>query len=176
MKLTQRGRQHSDELLDDREREDELWRVNWRALGYPFCGIYAISPDNRWPTKVGISQNPVKRLINLQGACWKRLDIAAYRYCENFNTARLVEKKAHETLKSDGKLMSGEWFDVRPEQALEVIEFSAQVLGIELRNDIPDATIGRALGEHRARASNMAVQNMYQSFEDETGEFGSART
>jgi hypothetical protein len=150
MRLTNRPQQHQGigcgyqaEAL-----EHELWRVNWRHQGYPYCGIYAISPDNRWPTKIGISQNPTKRLVSLQGACWRRLDIVEYRYCADFNSARLVEKKAHEILKEEGKLLNGEWFDTKPDKALDVIEFAALGVGIELRKEIPDERVRLAILEY----------------------------
>lgn len=155
MKLTTRGAQSSSRgNIENMGHEAHLWRINWRKLGYKFCGIYAISPDNGWPTKIGISQNPVKRLINLQGACWKRLDIARYCYAEDFTAARAVEKKVHETLKSDGLLLHGEWFDIRPEKALEIIEFCALSLGVVVRKDVPDQTTWEAMNRFLAEKAD----------------------
>jgi hypothetical protein len=42
---------------------------------------------------------------------------------------------------AEKKLLLGEWFDVRPEQAVELIDWAGQVLGVEVRSDIPDAKI-----------------------------------
>jgi len=151
MRLTHRQHQTGQEPEltgpDWRKRElaRQLWRIDWKRQGYDFCGIYCVSPDNRWPTKVGVSQNPSKRLISLQTSCWKRLDIAEYRYSETALVAREVEKKAHSHLKEDGKLLEGEWFDIRPEKAIEIVEFAAVSLGVVLRSDIPDDKIREAL-------------------------------
>lgn len=146
MKLTKRMRQGSSREIHNYEKE--LWRINWKAVGYPFCGIYVISPDNRWPCKIGISANPVKRLISLQGACWRRLDIAEYCYANSPEEAYAIEQRVHKTLEGDGLLMLGEWFDIRPDKADETIRFTAGVLGIEVSKELPDdPRIKQALGE-----------------------------
>lgn len=166
MRLTNRQQQKRPNRFVERDQESleaQLWRVNWRQHGYPYCGLYCVSPDNRWPTKIGISQNPTKRIIALQNACWRRLDIAAYRYAVDFAAAREVEKRAHEILKEEGKLLSGEWFDIRPDKALDVIEYAAMGIGVELRKDIPDEKIRLAILEY-ARSFN---DNELMDFLDE---------
>ncbi len=151
MRLTSRTRQ------DASSSPNEIWRVNWRAEGYAFCGIYVISPDNRWPSKIGVSQNPVKRLIGLQTACWKKLDIAEYKYAVDFAAARLVEQMVHQILKDDGKLMYGEWFDLKPDKAMEVIDFAALQLNIELRSDVPDLKIQEKTKKYLLKDMRRAV-------------------
>lgn len=136
--------------------QDHLWRVDWKAYGYPYCGIYAVSPDNRWPTKIGISTIPSQRVAALQTACWRRLDIAAYVYCDSVKDARAVEQKTHKILSDDAKIMNGEWFDIKPDKAMEVVSFAAATLGIEIRNDVPDEKIAKLLytftnGRERAK-------------------------
>lgn len=138
MRLTRRPRQEGTSARHGFAPERELWRINWRAHGYPFCGVYAVSPDNRWPTKIGISQNPLNRLINLQCASWRRLDIAEYFFCADQQKARQIEAKCHAILTEDGKALHGEWFDIRPDKAAEIIAFAGAALGIEVRRDIPD--------------------------------------
>lgn len=149
MKLTRRTRQGSggkfEHYSDWADLYKGLWRVDWKDAGYPYCGIYVITADNGWPCKIGISQNPVKRLLSLQSANWRKIDIQEYRYCENAVQARAVEQKAHEMLHGDGKSLLGEWFDCRPDQAIEVIQFAADVLGVSLRTDIPDERIRETL-------------------------------
>lgn len=129
MRLTNRTRE------DVSSRCSELWRINWKREGYPYCGIYVISPDNRWPSKIGISQNPAKRVIELQVACWRKLDIAEYCFAADMAAARLVEQKSHEILIESDRLMQGEWFDMRPDKAMDVIKFAALKVGVELRTD-----------------------------------------
>jgi hypothetical protein len=123
---------------DDDGLLKELWRIDWKRAGYPFCGIYVVTPDNLWPSKVGISTNPTRRLISLQCACWKPLQISEYRYCDTQEAARAVEARVHGMLDESGLGLSGEWFDLRPDKALDAIEFAASVLGVEIRSDIPD--------------------------------------
>lgn len=142
MKLTGRLRQSEHEPRPYGSGPSEiakrhLWRINWKAEGLPYCGVYAISPDNRWPTKIGVSIAPAKRVVELQTASWKRLDVAEYAYCESFKEARAVEKKAHEMLAADGAALHGEWFDIKPDKAMEVVRFAANTLNIGLRTDIP---------------------------------------
>ena len=128
-----------------------------------------ISPDNRWPCKVGISQNPSKRVTSIQTSCWRRVDIAEYRYCANSNQARAVEKKVHDTLTADGILMHGEWFDIRPDKALDIIEFSAMTLGVELRHDIPDDQLREKL---RGFCYSLMERHMHQNHDDFDAQWG----
>lgn len=75
------------------------------------------------------------------------MDIAAYCYAVDFRAAREVEKRAHQILSEEDKLMHGEWFDVRPDKAMEVIEFAAMAVNVELRKDIPDEKVREAIWE-----------------------------
>lgn len=167
MRLTNRKRQAEDKRESLRGNvhalaERHLWRLNWKAEGLPYCGIYAVSPDNRWPTKIGISTAPAKRVIDLQTASWRRLDIAGYAYCESFRDARAVEAKTHELLKGDAKILHGEWFDIKPDKAMEIVAFAAGVLGIELRRDIPNARLEEVLWVFQ--------HNLQQSLTEDTPE------
>lgn len=164
MRLTEKTRQSAHRYVGDLEKE--LWRVNWRQHGLPYCGIYAVSPDNRWPTKIGISQNPVKRLISLQNSHWRKLDIWEYRYAENFVAARKIEAKAHEMLRSEGKCLQGEWFDIRPDKALEVIEFAAMTLGVEICSAIPNNDVALALSTFSSKANLKAHVAHMDELED----------
>lgn len=150
MKLTERTRQGHYEYFP--EIDEELWRVNWKQHGYGFCGVYVVAPDNSWPSKIGISQNPVKRLLSLQTSCWRKLDIHKYCYAENFAAARKVEQKAHQILVDDGKAMLGEWFDIRPDKAMEVVEFASQIEGVEIMKSPPDDKIREILRAHNFKA------------------------
>ena len=163
MRLTQRRRQglpiYIDTTLDSNQKL-ELWRVNWKQWGYSYCGLYAVCPDNAWPTKIGISQNPVKRLISIQTSVWKRVDIFDYRYFENSIQAREVEKKSHELMAADGLSMMGEWFDIRPDKAMEIVDFAASLLGYEAKTEVPnDERIKQAM-------TNMAWKNYGRQVDD----------
>lgn len=165
MKLTQRTRQNEGlSILGDLEKQ--LWRINWKQEGYPFCGIYAISPaDNGWPTKIGISQNPVKRLDGLQTACWKRLEIREYRYAANFKEAKEIEQKVHADLSADGKSLHGEWFDIKAEKAIELVDFVAELRGIWVSLEIPDEKIGNILRCAGVRMSNDWILSLHDEID-----------
>lgn len=89
------------------------------------------------------------------------MDIAEYRYAENAAKAREVEKSVHRMLTEDGKLLEGEWFDIKPEKAIETIEFAAGSLGIELRSDIPDEVVKKAIDELLSMRSKLVVYRIW---------------
>lgn len=120
---------------------EQIWRVDWQARGYPFCGVYVISPDSLTPCKVGVSKNAMKRIIDLQIAHWRPIQVSEYRWCKSVADAVKVEKQTHVILREAGRELMGEWFDVRPKAALEAMEWAALTLNIELRSDFPDDEI-----------------------------------
>ncbi|MCX7319240.1 MAG: GIY-YIG nuclease family protein [Hyphomicrobiales bacterium] len=122
-----------------------LWRIDWARLGYPYVGVYCICPDNKWPTKVGVSQNVPKRLGQIQVGVWRQVDVYGYFYCANAQEAFAIEAKTHELMRDAALQMQGEWFDIRPEKAIEFIQFAAEILGIELRKDIPNEEVKSAI-------------------------------
>jgi hypothetical protein len=117
---------------------ENLWRVNWKANGFPYCGVYVITTDSLYPCKIGLSQNPVKRLASLQTAHWRPIQISGYRWCESQADALKVEQEAHRILEANGKELLGEWFDIRVEAAVEAMEFAALTVGVALNNHVPD--------------------------------------
>jgi hypothetical protein len=119
-------------------REVGLWQLDWPELGFAYAGVYIISPPSGWPVKVGISCAVQRRLAALQTSHWSRLTVFHYWLCENSKAAKTVERAAHTILKKDGKLMNGEWFDIREKQAPALITFAAEQEGIELAQDLPD--------------------------------------
>lgn len=114
-----------------------LWRVDWKKHGLPYCGVYVISTDSLNPCKIGVAQNAVRRLTNLQIAHWRLLQVSEYRWVESSAAAFAVEKEAHSILSANGKGLLGEWFDVRPKEAVEAIEWAGLTLGIEINNHAP---------------------------------------
>ena len=125
--------------------EDHLWRVDWKVHGLPYCGVYVITTDSLAPSKIGISVNPGKRLAALQTSHWRMLQITEYRWCATVADAVRIEKEAHRILSGDDKALMGEWFDVRANQAADVVDFAGQLLGIEVRKDIPDEDVRKKL-------------------------------
>lgn len=127
--------------LTDRTKpiEDLVWLVDWKAHDLPYCSLYVVTPDNNWPCKIGISVFPRKRVASLQTSVWRPLNVAHCVWALNSQEARRLEKKIHATLTEDNKWLHGEWFDMRPDDALEMINFCAAVEGVEISDKIEDA-------------------------------------
>lgn len=73
----------------------------------------------------------------MQTSHWRLLQITEYRWCENEQDAKAVEKLVHEHFREQGKCLNGEWFDVRPDEALEAVEWVALAQGIAVNKHIP---------------------------------------
>jgi hypothetical protein len=81
--------------------------------------VYAIQTEGgSRPVKIGISRDPSSRLRGLSGA--QPFGIAIVHTSEvKDGLARTIERAAHAILKE--KRLSGEWFDVTPEEAVSAI-------------------------------------------------------
>lgn len=126
------------EKLDNEYGPQPLWLLDWGELGFAYSGVYVIAPGGAWPNKIGISCCVPRRLIALQTSHWQKLHVFDYWLCENAKAARTVERSVHKILADDGKLLMGEWFDVRSNQASKVVEYAADREGIELARRIPE--------------------------------------
>ncbi len=153
MRLTKK-RRHNDYseqncIVENLNLDNALWRINWKKLGLQYCGVYVITTDSLYPCKIGISQNPAKRVASLQTAHWRQVQITEYRWCNNVCEAKKIEAAAHNHL--SGKKLLGEWFDVRPQEALEAIEWASVMENIEVNNGIPEAA-RKIVDEHAGNA------------------------
>lgn len=72
--------------------------------------------------------------------------------------ARAVEKKTHQSLVLDGKSLSGEWFDIRPKEAFDLVQFNAALLGIELSTEIPDDRIRAELSKALTKIDRRRIE------------------
>ncbi len=115
--------------------------TDWRGYGLPHCSVYVICPDNDWPCKVGVSVYAVKRLMQLQTSVWRPLKLGACFWFETVADARKVERKVHQMLSDDNKWLHGEWFDMRPKEAADMVQFAALTEGVECNDDVQDARI-----------------------------------
>lgn len=125
--------------------------INARPLGTQ--GIYVVTTSDRWPSKVGISDDMSQRLASLQTASWLDLDVEKFWFPytgikvgdlnldhrlkpERMNTARLaaqvLERAVHAKLKEFDLHMRGEWFDITADEAVEVVEKVAETNGFRL--------------------------------------------
>ncbi len=97
--------------------------------------LYVIAPDENGPCKIGYTTNIGLRHTALQVGCWLPLGVFAVRVCfkrqgGHWKTlrssmragARFVESEVHKKLKELDFHLRGEWFDVTPSEALEVVD------------------------------------------------------
>lgn len=134
----QRAERHSDDFGPGRDVSDMVWLADWRAMRLPYCSVYVIAPMDGWPCKIGVSTNPSKRVNTLQTACWKQLHVAWCCFVGTVNAASKLEKQCHSALSDQGKWLHGEWFDMRPDKASELVMFEAVLAGIEYHTELPD--------------------------------------
>lgn len=139
--------------------------ADWRKHGLPYCSLYVIAPEGHWPSKIGISTNARKRVVQLQTSHWKMMVVSRCYWVEGVTAARRLEAKVHETLKGMSVYLNGEWFDRSPEQAAEIIEFEAMLMGVELHDTIDDPivleAVGRSADAEYARYTSMQSQMAY---------------
>lgn len=141
----QRMQDKSRSIIGAGEPHRHVWLADWREAKLPHCTLYLISPDNDWPCKVGVSTSARKRLTALQTSVWRPIKVDYSVWCRTVAEAKALEKALHATLTEDGKWMHGEWFDMRPNDAIDLISFKAMVMGIECFDVLHDeAMIERA--------------------------------
>jgi len=148
------------EALHDWEEtppEKHLWLVDWKKYGKPFCSLYVIAPEGHWPSKIGISTRPEKRVQSLQTAHWKTLAVAQCFQCVGVKEARALEEKVHSVFREDGAYLMGEWFDKTASETVDVIKFSAAVIGVEITDTVVDPEIIKDL---KRRVYNEGVTYM----------------
>jgi hypothetical protein len=87
--------------------------------------VYVIAAGNS-AVKVGIAKDTKKRLKALQTGHHELLRICDSVVCSGEYLAMDVEREAHRLLSA--KRLEGEWFDVRPEDALSAIQQAFQVV------------------------------------------------
>lgn len=72
-----------------------------------FKYVYLISDINSYTYKIGISNNPEKRIKSLQTGNEKLLKIIHKVYCENYNEVETALHNQYKFLK-----INGEWFEL----------------------------------------------------------------
>jgi len=83
--------------------------------------IYVIAPVNtdKPPCKIGISDNPDKRVKQLQTGHPEKLEV---KYLLEVNNAEFYERLLHKDIKHKRK--TGEWFDLTVKEAIDQIGFT----------------------------------------------------
>jgi len=82
--------------------------------------IYVIG-EHQKPYKIGITNNPERRLKNLQTGHPKKLYIH-YTEMISDNQVRELEQIIHETIRH--KRMHGEWFDIELNEAIAEVKYA----------------------------------------------------
>jgi Meiotically up-regulated gene 113 len=81
--------------------------------------IYVMAYDcNSAPSKIGISRNVNQRLAELNAASPKQIILCWHEPI--LGKATELEKRCHRSLKK--QRLNGEWFEVTPEEAIEIIK------------------------------------------------------
>jgi len=127
-------RHNSNSFGPGRGTDDLVWLVDWRAMGLPNCCVYVIAPIDGWPCKIGISASPHKRVSALQTASWKQLRVYWSAHLPSAAEARALEAKAHAVLTERNLWLHGEWFDLRPDKAIELLQFEAAIAGLDVND------------------------------------------
>lgn len=115
-----------------------LCLADWKKLGWPYCGVYVAAPERGHPVKVGISTCVPKRISSLQTSLTNKLYVHGYRLCLTMKDARQIEAHVHRVLKDRNKLLAGEWFDVRPKEAVEEIDWAGVSMNIGVFKELPE--------------------------------------
>lgn len=116
-------------------------------------GLYVITTEDQWPSKIGITDNMAQRLDHLQVGSWLHLSVVAFWFpytsikmdelnldkrlrVNRMNTARLasqvMERAVHRKLKEFDLHVRGEWFDITAKEAIEVVLKVAKTDGFRL--------------------------------------------
>lgn len=86
------------------------------------CFVYVISIDDLGLSKIGISDNPAKRLRQLSTGSPFRMRIALTLSIPGRDLARSIERAFH---KETGPLrLNGEWFEIEAQRACEFMAFT----------------------------------------------------
>lgn len=140
--------------------ERQVWLADWKKFGIQRTSIYVISTDNNWPCKIGVSNYGYKRMCELQVSVWRTLKVDYSAFAPSRGDAYRLEKEIHAELAD--KWLNGEWFDMRPNEVIDLIKFKACVLGIEIGDEVENPEIIadiRTKMHHLARIGVLFPQN-----------------
>lgn len=96
--------------------------------------IYVITSDEQGLCKIGISGHPSRRLNTLQIGAFSTLRVFWASRLNRDDAIRL-ELRVHECLKKTSMFVRGEWFRIRPEDAVKIITSVADGLRMTMHRD-----------------------------------------
>ena len=85
-------------------------------------------------------------MAELQTSHWKRLVVTHCFWTPSVADARKVEKKAHALIKDEPNgFLLGEWFNKKPHEAAEVVQFAALSVNVDLGDTIEDWQVRQSI-------------------------------
>lgn len=85
--------------------------------------VYVIGYAKGGPVKIGYSNNPPKRLKELQTGSPNKLSLCGSLGLKDENLARAIEKIILFYLNSEGVQAKGEWYEISIDYALKILQF-----------------------------------------------------
>jgi hypothetical protein len=106
--------------------KQQRWMANM-TISY----VYAIS-DEKSKIKIGVSGHPPSRVKQLQFECRNKLTLLHSLKCQE-NEAYRIERTAHRLI--ENKKVSGEWFEVSADEAINAIKDAAETVRKQVQQD-----------------------------------------
>lgn len=97
---------------------------NSRTSGYEKA-VYVIAVEGRAITKIGISADPIKRLRDLNNSHYRKLRLHGVVFCPTRKSGS-IEQEALLRATLRKKRLKGEWTELEPDEALQVVLESAR--------------------------------------------------
>lgn len=98
-----------------------------------FKAVYVIGPRSRAVSKIGIADNPLRRLQDIQTGCWIKLRL--WRYWWTLGRPMAIRIEGHILQQFNERRVSGEWIKIAPDALSEAVISTAQDMKIELFDD-----------------------------------------
>lgn len=103
-------------------------RAIFSELG--FACVYAVGPSGGRPLRIGWSKQLKDRMKELQLGCWKDLQIHDIVWTAGDMLAIRIFNEATATLDKAKRRLTGDWFDVTPDLAQQVIRLATDKTNI----------------------------------------------
>jgi hypothetical protein len=117
--------------------EGEFRERVFKETGVSFVGVYVIASADERPCKVGMTDNPWERVIELQVGNPYPLHVHRVFWIEGRSEAAAVEKDAHGLIAERNRRLSGEWFDILACDAADMVEMAALKNGVQAHRNMP---------------------------------------
>lgn len=150
-----------------------------------FSVVYVVAPGLDGPCKIGITQNITQRLRGIQSGCWERVVPYGFRFGlrkrgnvfdnnmpKNLEDgARQLERVVLSKVDDLGLSLYGEWTDLTPCEALEVIDKCGRIsdVGSMSLDDLAGVEIDAGLDasmaamQRRLVAASLEITGMIQN-------------